>query len=259
MVCTTFESYCVKMTPDLPPEPAAGRIFRTKRRIRLSDTTSTGRLRLDAIARYLQDVALDDVEDAFAVDSGHVWVVRRTDIDVVQAMHSDLFVDISTWASGVGARWASRRSSLTGDAGGRIEVESTWVHLSRSVMRMAPLPHRFHEIYGEAASGRRTSGKLTLPPDPPGDADRIVWPLRVTDLDILGHVNNAAYWEAVEQVIASRDIPATACRAVMEYREPIDLGSEVALRVGYAPLGFTMWIITGEIVAAVASVHSEFN
>jgi acyl-ACP thioesterase len=79
----------------------------------------------------------------------------------------------------------------------------------------------------------------------------------VTDIDILGHLNNAAYWEAVEEVIARSDSQVGARRCtVMEYREPVDLGSEVTVRVNHARSGFTMWLITGEVVAAVASLHS---
>ena len=43
------------------PQPPSGRTFRVSYRIRLSDADATGRLRLDAVARYLQDAAIDDV------------------------------------------------------------------------------------------------------------------------------------------------------------------------------------------------------
>ena len=46
--------------------------------MRLGDVDPSGRLRLDAIARYLQDVASDDAADA-GLDTG--WVARRTLIE----------------------------------------------------------------------------------------------------------------------------------------------------------------------------------
>jgi hypothetical protein len=61
--------------------PGPGRQFTTRRRVRLGDATPKGRLRLDAVARYLQDVANDDTRDADWSDP-HWWVVRRTVIDV---------------------------------------------------------------------------------------------------------------------------------------------------------------------------------
>ena len=47
----------------LAPPPDRGRVFRSGRRVRLSDADPTGRLRLDACARYLQDVGNDDTAD----------------------------------------------------------------------------------------------------------------------------------------------------------------------------------------------------
>ena len=41
----------------------------------------------------------------------------------------DREVEITTWCSGVAAIAAGRRWSVTGDAGGRVEVDSVWIHL----------------------------------------------------------------------------------------------------------------------------------
>ena len=60
----------------LVPQPASGRTFRTSYRIRLSDTDADGRLRLDAVARYLQDAATDDVEETGWGAPEHLWVLR---------------------------------------------------------------------------------------------------------------------------------------------------------------------------------------
>src|SRR5215831_9616535 len=45
-------------------EPGTGRIYSTRRIVRSTDVTPSGRLRLDALARYLQIVAEDDVADS---------------------------------------------------------------------------------------------------------------------------------------------------------------------------------------------------
>ena len=66
----------------LAPNPG-GRTFRTERTVRLGDVDSGGWLRLDAIARHLQDVASDDALDA-DLPNPMGWVVRRTMIRVVR-------------------------------------------------------------------------------------------------------------------------------------------------------------------------------
>ncbi|MGH3439026.1 MAG: hypothetical protein ACRDRN_21505 [Sciscionella sp.] len=49
--------------PSWLPAPTEGRIFTTTRIVRGTEITPAGRLRLDTIARYLQDVAEDNSTD----------------------------------------------------------------------------------------------------------------------------------------------------------------------------------------------------
>ena len=56
-----------------------------------------------------------------------------------------------------------------------------------------------------------------------------VWPLRATDVDVLGHVNNAAYWDAVEERLGAAIDARAPFRARLDYRHPLDLGDEVEL------------------------------
>jgi acyl-ACP thioesterase len=234
----------------LAPLLETGRVFRAQRRIRLSDTTATGRLRLDAVARYLQDIATDDVDDAGTDDTEHVWVVRRTVLDVLHPFDGDSAVSLATWASGVGPRWATRRTRVEGDASGCIEAESLWVHLHRQTLQPHPMPERFQQAFG--ASGLpRVSGRLLLPSDVPGETERTSWPVRVTDIDIMGHVNNAVYWGAIEAVLPS---DLTTYRAVLEYREPIDLHLRVTLAVERGSDALNVWFLARGRVAAVAGL-----
>jgi acyl-ACP thioesterase len=232
----------------LPPRPVAGRVFEAQRRVRLSDTDAAGRLRLDAVARYLQDVAADDVADAGWAADEHVWVVRRTLLDVPRPFLGDEEVDLATWCSGVGAAAAARRTSLVGDRGGAIEAESVWIHLDRE-LRPARLGQRFRSVYAPAAEGRGVSTRFSLAA-PPADSTRAPWPLRATDVDLLGHVNNAAYWAAVEEVAVGR--LREPLRAELEYRQPIDLGETV--EIVSARCGGEVWLVVDSTVRAAAAV-----
>ena len=138
-----------------------------------------GRLRLDAVARFLQDIAIDDVRETGWGLPHHLWFVRTIQLDVLEPFVGDTEVELTTWCSGVAAIAAGRRWSLKGDAGGRIEVDSVWIHLDAEQR-----PARIEDfgVYADAAAGRHVSTKLALP-DPPPDATRTPWPLRVTDVD----------------------------------------------------------------------------
>jgi len=63
------------------PVPTTGRVFRSGRRVRLGDVRPQGRLRLDALARYLQDVGNDDTIDR-GVGNGGPWVTRRVTVEI---------------------------------------------------------------------------------------------------------------------------------------------------------------------------------
>ena len=203
-----------------------------------------GRLRLDAVARFLQDVAIDDVQETGWGMPEHLWFVRSMRIDVFAPTVGWGEVTVTTWCSGVAAIAAGRRWSLTGPAGGRIEVDSVWIHLDAEAR-----PARIGDfgVYAEAAGGRPVSTRLGLA-NPPADAKWAPWPLRAVDVDLHGHVNNAVYWQAVEEVLPI-DGPA---RAELDYRQPIDLGDDLELLVADGSIGFA---VAGE-VRAVARVSS---
>jgi acyl-ACP thioesterase len=237
----------------LVPIPSRGRTFSSERRIRLSDMDTHGRLRLDAVARYLQDVAIEDVEETGWGLPEHVWFIRRIRIDVLVPFLDDRAVELVTWCDGLASVAAGRRWSLVGDGGGAIEVDSVWIHLGPDG-RPARLDDRFG-VYAEAADGRRVSTRLELP-DPGADWRRAPWPLRVTDADLHGHVNNAAYWHAVEQRLTSGALDSGApLRALLEYRQPIDVEDEVELVEAWTGTTLDLAFTTPDGVRAVSRLQ----
>lgn len=217
--------------------PEGGRVFRGRRRVRLGDAGQGGRLRLDACARYLQDIGNDDTEESglderVGLGAG-VWVVRRAVLDVIDAPRWGEWLDLATWCSGTGGRWAGRRLAMVGDQGGRVDIDTLWVHLHRETLLPARLPEAFMDLYGEAAGGRKISAKHLLDSLPADDTeiDRVAWPLRVTDYDVMNHVNNAAYWSAIEE-IGANPWKGQPTRAVLEYGSgiPVDAPVELAVR-----------------------------
>jgi acyl-ACP thioesterase len=206
--------------------PVAGRTYTTRRRVRLADMAQDGRVRLDALVRYLQDVAIEDVQETGWGLPDHLWFIRRIRLAIAAPFVGDRTIAVTTWCSGLAAIAAGRRWSLEGDAGGRMEVDSVWIHLGPDAR-----PARLEQfgVYAEAAAGRHVSTKLDLPAVPESAA-RVTWPLRSTDIDLHGHVNNAVYWQAVEhRVAAAGNELRRPLGARLDYGDPLSLEDAVEL------------------------------
>jgi acyl-ACP thioesterase len=156
----------------------------------------------------------------------HLWFIRRIELEVETPFVDDRSVEVVTWCSGVAAIAAGRRWSLHGDAGGRIEVESVWIHLDADAR---PARIADFDVYATAAGGRPVSTKIELP-TPPDTAETFRWPLRSTDVDLHGHVNNAVHWQAVEHRLAARGFDLTRpLTARLDYGDPLGLDDDVEL------------------------------
>jgi len=239
--------------PAIPPAtelvdpPSGGRTVTRTRSVRLGDVDDRGRLRLDATARYLQDVATDDTA-ASGLGDGFNWVVRRTMIEVRRAAGLDEHLELTTFCSGIGRSWAERRTSISGERGASIETASLWIRIDPISGRPTGLDDRFLEIYGPAG-GRKVSTRLRLPA-PSEHAARRAWPLRRVDIDPLRHVNNAVHWTIVEETL-----PEGSRRGVgeIEYLAPIDPDAELVLASSTGDAGDRLsWLVNGATALTAA-------
>ena len=246
---------------DMPPAdfadfPGVGRRFATRARVRFGDTDPHRRLRLDALARLVQDAGNDDMADA-GLDPASPWVVRRASVWVPgpwPALGEPLTV--TTFCSGLGTRWGERRTTVVSPSAA-VEVAATWIFLDERG-RPRPVTDAFLEVYAASAAGRRTSIRLHHPNPPvaPGEAAGSVdcrpWPLRASDLDAFGHVNNTALWMPLEDELARRQLVPRF--AEIEFRSAVEADDEVTLFTESGDSALRLWITAGGDPRASASV-----
>ncbi|MCW2951044.1 MAG: hypothetical protein JWQ48_214 [Conexibacter sp.] len=212
----------------IPPFPTVGRVHAEERLVGPGDATPSGRARLDTIVDWLQGVAYGDVLDA-GIDRDAVWVLRRTTLRVPQFPRFGERLTLRTAVSGYGALWAERRTSIRGDAGAGVEAVAIWVSLDPVTLRPARVD-RFVDLYGESAGDRRVRARLHHPA-PPEDAVARPWQLREADLDVAGHINNAAYWQAIEEELVP--LPLTSLEAEIEHHAALaEAGPATLLSAG---------------------------
>jgi acyl-ACP thioesterase len=232
---------------ELVPRPRSGRVFEQVFRPGFADCAPSGRIRLDALARWLQDIAYADVVEAELAERA-VWVVRRTRIQVRRFPRFGEASRLATFCSGLGRMWAERRTSMTrpGEEESDVEAVSLWVHLDPGSWRPVPFSEQEASLYGTSANGRRITARLRHP-QPESSSERLTWNFRATELDIAGHINNAAYWQPLEADLLEGPEPERI-DAEVEFRTPSQPGEKQLVREGPR-----RWIVgdQGEIHASI--------
>ncbi|HEV2427398.1 MAG TPA: acyl-ACP thioesterase domain-containing protein [Acidimicrobiales bacterium] len=234
------------MAVEYVDEPESGRVFRSTRRVRLSDADARGRLRVDGLARYLQDAGSDDWDDA-GLPGDDVWVARQCSIDSVgEWPRLGETVAMATWCGGTGAAWAERRTDVAVDGTVRLRAAALWVPVGPEG-RPRRLRDEFFGVYGAAARGRRVPGRVAASAPGPA-ARRRPFALRVSDIDVVGHVNNTVAWQAVAEVA-----PMRVAAAQVTYHGSLEPGEPATL----ADDGAGVWLCVGDDVRVSGWVEGE--
>jgi acyl-ACP thioesterase len=226
---------------------SGGRVVEVTRTIGLGDVRPDTTARLDALARIVQDVADADAASA-PIEGMGVWILRRLAMRIARTPRFRAEVNARTWCSGAGPRWAERRTQLHVADVLCVEATALWVHTDPTTGTPTPLPDAFHDVWGRDVP--RVSSRLQHD-KPPFDAVRTPWPLRATDIDVVGHVNNAAYWAAAEEELARRGRPRVRS-AEIEFRTGLTTDEPVEQLVAEAEDGFATWLcVDGEVRASM--------
>ncbi len=220
------------MVPAMPD----GRVFKIVRRPLLADCAPSGRVRLDALARWMQDAAFADVEDA-GLERVAIWVLRRHRISVTRFPQFGERCAVHTFCSGIGRMWAQRRTTVSpaNHDGSFVEpmVESLalWVHLDPVRRLPSPVTAAELDVYGASIAERKVLARLRHP-RPQNIESQWRWRFHRTDADIADHVNNAAYWEPLEDELLGAPGVLEQVDAELEFRTPAQPGPMLILASG---------------------------
>ncbi|MDV8002034.1 acyl-[acyl-carrier-protein] thioesterase [Rhodococcus sp. IEGM 1408] len=254
----------------LPEPPSAESGFSASLKVRTGDVDPQLRLRFDSIARYLQDLATDDLDAAGHTRSDPFWIVRRTVIDVVEPITWPATVHQQRWCSGLSTRWANMRVRLSAThqtnplnprerPDGLVETEAFWINVNPRGVPTRISADGFDTLAATTDTHRlrwesMTAARSPEVPGPQAPADR-GHILRSTDFDPLQHLNNAAYFAAVEdELLLHPDLLRRRHRAVIEYFRPVVPGSAMTIRRRRQGNCLQLWMAVDDQVVAAATV-----
>jgi acyl-CoA thioester hydrolase len=160
-------------------------------------------------------------------------VIRRTTIDCAAPLARAADFDVTTWVSDF-RRVRSRREYEVRVAPSPVTVltaHTDWVYVDRASGRPRRIPdsmmHAFVPVGHDPALPR---APLALPP-PPARVASLTREVAAEDVDALGHVNNARYFDYVEEI--ARTAVARVLRPVrhdLEYLAEARAGDRLLCR-----------------------------
>ncbi len=200
---------------------ADARLERTYR-VRFDEAGPDGRLRSSGYLRYAQDLAGIHSEGAgFGRDwygeRGLTWLVRAVELDILSDVASGTELVVSTEVVGFRRVWARRRSQFHPAGAGRPAAEAItdWVLLNS---RGAPtrVPAELVKHFGDGVTDF-TPLRLELQAAPL-DASSVQMSVRRSELDPMGHVNNAAYLDYMDEQFLASGAPSAYLPVPRRYR-----------------------------------------
>jgi len=252
--------------PDPHPD-----VFDKQWPLRVGDIDRVGRLRFDAATRHIQDIGQDHLRELGFEDTHPLWIVRRTMIDLIKPIEFQDMLRLRRWCSGTSNRWCEMRVRIDGrKGGGLIESEAFWININRETQGPARIADDFLEGLQRTTDVSRLRWKAYLSAGGREDADQIRdYPVRVTDIDLFDHVNNAVYWTVVEDYLASYpELLENPLRVSIEHDAPVALGDKLEILAHVYPPGTTdkfgpeltdrtvrtLTYVVGDEVKAIASI-----
>lgn len=240
----------------LAPAPEPGKGFETSWTVRTGDVDPNNRLRFDGIARYLQDIGSDNLAATALGVTDPFWIVRRTVIDVNTPVEFPDHVHMRRWCSSMSTRWSNMRVQISSGKGASIETEGFWINISATTGMPTRISDEALELLARTTDEHRLRWKPWLTEPVPSESYTDVhFPLRATDIDSFNHLNNAAYWHAVEEFLVDRpQLVESPHRAVIEYLSPVLANEHVTIRHRYDNGALTLWFVVDGSVRSVAKV-----
>lgn len=202
--------------------------------VRFDEADARGWLRPSGFLRYAQDMAWRHSEAAgfgreWYAERGMHWLVRNVTLHVLAPVTYGDTLLVTTEVTGWRHVWARRQAEVRRGAELVASVQTDWVLLGDDG-RPARVPAEIGQWFAAQQTFERSR---VLLPDPPPQAAHLALRVRPLDIDPMGHMNNAAYLDVVEEVTAALPPVAREAAAAGAPDAPDACPAGCRYRIGY--------------------------
>ncbi|NLO55693.1 MAG: hypothetical protein GX108_01355 [Thermovirga sp.] len=202
-----------------------------------SEVGAHGRMRVVSVVNRFQDIAGEHADHLGLgvrdlLRGGHTWVLHRMRMTFSRMPGPGEDLRIRTWYRPERDLYSLRNFSMEDVRGeGTIFAESSWVVLDLKRGRPVRLSSAMPETYGENRSKHFPTGFREIPEMGNGDGE-VRFDVRLHDLDINHHVNNAHYFEWALEAIPIEELdPSGPVEVEALFRTPARYGEEIVSQV----------------------------
>ncbi len=218
-------------------------------RIRHYECDAYGHVHRANYVRYMQEAAFDASaavgygRDRYQ-EMGYMWLIRETDIEYLAPLvHGDT-VEIKTWVDDFrrvrSRRYYEFRKTGTDEMVARANTD--WIYIHTETLRPASIPPEMIEAFAPGGlPDSRLRDKFPAPQPPPSGTFKLHRCVKWCDVDSAGHMNNAVYFNYVEDCgaqvttvygwtmkrIREMGFAIITRRHRMEYRQPALFNDEL--------------------------------
>ncbi|HLY38069.1 MAG TPA: thioesterase family protein [Candidatus Binatia bacterium] len=230
------------------------RVYTAHVTVRHDEVDRFGHVHPGVYLRYLAHAAVEASAAAgfdrdWYAAAGGMWIIRRSTVDVIDALRAEERVAIATWVEDFRRVRSHRRYTIDGaDGRPRLAARTDWVYVDVATGRPRRVPQEFEAACGlEPGHGpERAAWEAPAAPAVPAVTTHRV---RACELDAIGHVNNAVYLDLLaqavldafenvgwplEQLVGAGTVPRLA-GADVEYLDGALYGDRLELATWFAP------------------------
>ncbi|HUF06023.1 MAG TPA: acyl-ACP thioesterase domain-containing protein [Candidatus Binatia bacterium] len=174
-------------------------------RVRFDEAGPDGVLRSSGYLRYAQDLAWVHSESAgfgreWYAERRLTWLVRAIELEIVDSAAFGTELNVSTEVTGFRRVWARRRSEFrpTGELRPLAVAVTDWVLLDGRGRLIRP-PQQILDVFREQPGSHEPLRVDRALPADAAAASRAAFRVRISELDPMGHVNNGAYLDYLDE------------------------------------------------------------